>query len=44
MPLTRAGKWAVLYGIVAVEVVALTGSYMQWHRLNMSQGEDNMRP
>ena len=43
MPLTRAGKWAVLYGIVAVEVIALTGSYLQWNRLNMSQGEGSTR-
>ena len=38
MPLTRVGKWAVLYGIVAVEVVVLTGSYLQWNKLNLSQG------
>ena len=39
MPLTRTGKWAVIYGVVAIEVVTLTSSYYVWNRLNMSQGE-----
>ena len=39
MPLTRTGKWAVIYGVVAIEVAALTGSYYVWNKLNMSQGE-----
>ena len=38
MPLTRVGKWAVVYGVVAVEMAAITGSYLQWKKLNSSQG------
>ncbi|CAI8029172.1 hypothetical protein GBAR_LOCUS16582 [Geodia barretti] len=37
MPLTRVGKWAVVYGVVAVEMAAITGSYLQWKKLNSSQ-------
>lgn len=39
MPLTRVGKWAVVYGVVAVEVGALTGAYHVWHNMNTRQGE-----
>ena len=39
MPLTRVGKWSVIYGIVAVEVAVLMGSYRVWHKMNISQGK-----
>ncbi len=37
MPLTRVGKWTVLYGIVAVEVAAVTATYYVWHNMNVDQ-------
>ena len=40
MPLTKVGKWAVIYGAVGVEVAALTGAYYVWHNMNISQGEE----
>lgn len=38
MPLTTVGKWTVLYGIVAIEVAAITGTYYVWHNMNVDQG------
>ena len=37
MPLTKVGKWTVLYGIVVAEVAALTGAYYVWHNMNTDQ-------
>lgn len=37
MPLTKVGKWATLYGIVAFEVAAITGVYYVWHNMNTDQ-------
>lgn len=41
MPLTRIGRWAVLYGIVALEVAAISGTYYVWHNMNTSQSKNN---
>lgn len=38
MPLTRLGKWTVVYGIVGLEVVAGGVYYYYWRRMNSSQG------
>ena len=37
MPLTKFGKWCILYGLVAVELAAITGSYYVWHNMNTKQ-------
>ena len=38
MPLTRAGKWTVIYALVGVELAAFGGVYYIWNGLNRSQG------
>lgn len=38
MPLTRTGKWTVLYAAVTVELAALYGTYRVWDNLNNKQG------
>ena len=40
MPLTRFGKWSVLYGVVAVEVALMASCYRVWDKLNRSLGID----
>jgi hypothetical protein len=37
MPLTRVGKWSALYGLVALEVALISGTYYIWHNMNTSQ-------
>ena len=38
MPLTRAGRWTVIYALVGVELAAFGGVYYIWNGLNRSQG------
>ena len=33
----KFGKWCILYGLVVVELAALTGSYYVWHNMNTKQ-------
>lgn len=44
MPLTRFGKWTVVYGIVGLEVVAGGVFYYYWRRMNSSQGTNLNAP